>query len=71
MKTPADVADEARWRNRQRPRMPDQPRATVWNSDRTRALAVVEGRGLTADDLDAARRLADHPNVHHHRTTQE
>jgi hypothetical protein len=52
--------------------MPDWPRAAVWNPDRTRAVAVVEGRGLTADDLDAARRLADHPNVHHHhRTIQE
>ncbi|MEV0236776.1 hypothetical protein [Nonomuraea sp. NPDC050786] len=70
MKTPSDVADERRWRNRQRPRMPERPRAAVWNGDRTRAVAVVEGRDLTAADLDAALRLANHPNVHHH-TIQE
>ncbi|SEU46408.1 hypothetical protein [Nonomuraea wenchangensis] len=71
MKTPSDVADERRWQNRQRPAMPDQPRAAVWNDDRTRAVAVIEGRDLTDADLEAARRLADHPNIHHHHTFQE
>ncbi|MEU7855185.1 hypothetical protein [Nonomuraea sp. NPDC049141] len=51
--------------------MPDRPRAAVWNPDRTRPVAVVEGRHLTPADLEAARRLAGHPNVHHHRTIQE
>ncbi|MGR6921208.1 hypothetical protein ACU635_43790 [[Actinomadura] parvosata] len=71
MKTPSDVADERRWRKRPRPNMPARPRAAVWNRDRTRAVAVVEGRDVTAADLDAARRLADQPNIHHHRATQE
>ncbi|MEV4079195.1 hypothetical protein AB0J43_02730 [Nonomuraea fuscirosea] len=72
MKTPSDVADERRWRFRQRPNMPNRPRAAVWNPDRTRPVAVVEGRGLTLADLDAARALAEHPNVHHHhRITEE
>lgn len=71
MKTPADVSDEFRWRNRQRPHMPEKPRAAVWNGDRIRPVAVVEGHHLTTDDLAAARRLADHPNVHRHRMFQE
>ncbi|WP_188197285.1 hypothetical protein [Nonomuraea sp. SYSU D8015] len=71
MKTPSDVADERRWRNRQQPRMPDRPRVAVWNPDRTRALAVIEGRDLTVADLDAARRLANQPNIHHRHTFQE
>ncbi|MEV1003482.1 hypothetical protein [Nonomuraea sp. NPDC050202] len=71
MKTPSDVADERRWRNRQRPNMPDRPRATVWNGDRTRPVAVVEGRDVTAADLDAARQLANQPNIHHRHTFQE
>ncbi|WP_187414107.1 hypothetical protein [Nonomuraea sp. PA05] len=49
--------------------MPDRPRAAVWNGDRTRPVAVVEGRHLTAADLDAARRLATQPNIHHRHTS--
>lgn len=70
MKTPADVAEEGRLRNRQRPNMPGRPRAAVWNEDGTRPVAVIEGNGLTAADLEAARLLAEYPNVHHH-TIQE
>ncbi|WP_237101395.1 hypothetical protein [Nonomuraea sp. MG754425] len=49
--------------------MPDRPRAAIWNADRIRPVAVVEGHNLTAADIDAARRLAGHPNIHHRHTT--
>ncbi|MEW1846261.1 hypothetical protein AB0392_50605 [Nonomuraea angiospora] len=38
---------------------------------RSRPVAVVEGRDLTLADLDAAQRLAGHPNIHHRHTFQE
>ncbi|MEV1167388.1 hypothetical protein [Nonomuraea sp. NPDC049784] len=57
MRTPADLHDEKRQRNRNRKKKPHRNRTAIWSHDGTTLLAVLEGH-ITPDDINAARQLA-------------